>query len=682
VSDLITHTARLVPYVKRPKQVASFVTAYTYEPLPDEPGAELGNLYVVMEVLVSGRASEEVADLVIETIGDQYYNQATPGSDSLERFEAAVKACNHELSEHVNRGNAAWIGKLSAVVAIQVGGELHVAHTGSAEAFLYRGKASTHVTTTGPSRPTTPSKTFGSIASGQLEEGDRFLLATPALIHQVPLERLSGIISHTGPNSAIAEIQDLLKGTSVDRIAALVIEVITPESAALQVRSEQPSEIQLGSPENALDAAKLVAAPIAQSTLTSSKKVVHAAHTGFKRAKPHARAAGLAAVDVIRRILSSSKGRRRTLVISAVVILAISLLIWNYNSSAQATKYFTSYQAAYQEFARGQGLLDQGSKTDAHSVFNNVRGELSDLKSHERTINSKLAHTAIPESEPKTFNALMALVNDRLDEIDGLVKVNPVTVAKFTAKNAKFKHFELFGDKAYAFDEGNSNALSIVTVSTGAIRTSKADFTKLGVVSATTISGSGDGIYILTDKPSVWFYRFDTDSITQQPISYGSWPKSTAIASYASNIYLLGDSAVYKHLKTSTGFSPKSDFINTTSETTRDSTSLAVDGSVYLISTSGLHRYVGGTLKQSAPLPDTLVSITNLRSTADGSVIIGTSADSKRVGVWVSGPTSLAFSKQVALSDIKSLYDATYDGKSGNVYALVDGRLVRFTIKP
>jgi hypothetical protein len=98
VSDLITHTARLVPYVKRPKQVASFVTAYTYEPLPDEPGAELGNLYVVMEVLVSGRASEEVADLVIETIGDQYYNQATPGSDSLERFEAAVKACNHELS--------------------------------------------------------------------------------------------------------------------------------------------------------------------------------------------------------------------------------------------------------------------------------------------------------------------------------------------------------------------------------------------------------------------------------------------------------------------------------------------------------------------------------------------------------------------------------------------------------
>jgi len=71
VSDLITRTARLVPYVKRPKQVPSFVTTYTYEPMAGEPGDDLGNLYVVTEVLVSGRASEEVADLILETAGDR-----------------------------------------------------------------------------------------------------------------------------------------------------------------------------------------------------------------------------------------------------------------------------------------------------------------------------------------------------------------------------------------------------------------------------------------------------------------------------------------------------------------------------------------------------------------------------------------------------------------------------------
>jgi hypothetical protein len=342
VSDLITRTARLVPYTKRPKQVPSFVTAYSHEPLPDDPGADLGNYYVVMEVLVSGRASEEVADLVIETIGDHYYNQAATETTPLERFEAAIKAANHELSEHVNHGNAAWIGKLSAVVAVQVGEELHIAQTGSAEAFLYRGKASSHISASGPNRPTTPNKTFGSIATGQLEPGDRILLATPALIHQVPLNRLQAIISGSGPNSAIAEITDLLKGASVDRIAGLVIETTTPELAALQVRSEQPSEIQLGTPDNAIDAAKMVAAPIAQSTVESSKKVAQAAHTGWKRAQPHARAASLATVDMVRRLLQSSKGRKLTLVILLVVLFTTVFAVWRFQTSAQASIYFNS----------------------------------------------------------------------------------------------------------------------------------------------------------------------------------------------------------------------------------------------------------------------------------------------------------------------------------------------------
>ena len=167
--ELITHTARLVPYAKRPKQVASYVTAYSYEPMPDDPGANLGNLVVVIEVLVSGRGSEEIADLIIETIGDRYYNEANESHDSLARFEAAIKTANYELAEYVNQGNAAWVGKLSAVVAVQAGEQLHLAQTGSAEAFLYRGRAHARIVSGGSSgRPAAASKTFGSIASGHL----------------------------------------------------------------------------------------------------------------------------------------------------------------------------------------------------------------------------------------------------------------------------------------------------------------------------------------------------------------------------------------------------------------------------------------------------------------------------------------------------------------------------------
>jgi hypothetical protein len=677
VSELITHTARLVPYATRPKQVSSFVTAYSYEPLADEPGAQLGNLYVVMEVLVSGRASEEVADLVIETAGDRYYNEPTPDTTPLMRFEAAIKAVNHELSEHVNKGNASWIGKLSAVIAIQIGHELHIAQTGSAEAFLYRGKAATQISSNEHNRPNTPNKTFGTIATGQLDAGDRLLLATPALIHQVPLERLQSIISQSGPNASIAEITELLKGVSIDRIAGLVLEITTPERAALQVRSEQPNEIRLGGPDNALEAAKMAATPIAQSTVTSSKRVVRVAHSSIKKAQPRARAAGLAAAALLRRLLSTGKGRRIAAAVTSVVIIATIALAIYHNQSANTAQYFEKYQAAYNNFVRAQQQLDNGSKTDARDGFENVRAQLNELKPRQHQIDTKLAHSTIPEQEPRTFSAFEAIVGNLIDQIDGLVKAQATTVASFNTKDGITTHFEVRADKAYAF---TNHSLSIVSLSTGAVIPSRADLSKVGNVINTTLSGSDDGIYVLTDKPSVWFYRFDTDTITEQQVSYGQWPKAKAIASYANNIYLLGDAFIYKHVKTSTGFSPKTEYVSLSSEEGRDSSALAVDGFVYLASASGLHRYMAAALKQSAPVPDAVGQVTQLRSLADGKIIIGAGPSSGRISVWKSSETSLLFNKQIAVSNVKKLYDATYDPKSGNVYALADNRLVRFTI--
>jgi hypothetical protein len=668
--------------MKRPKQVPSFVTAYAYEPLPDDPGARLGNLYVAIEVLVSGRASEEVADLVIETIGDRFYNQAQPDQDALQRFEAAIKATNHELGEHVSRGNAAWIGKLSAVVAVQTGPELHIAHTGSAEAFLYRGKAASHISAGGPNRPTTPNKTFGSISSGQLEPGDRLLLATPALIHQVPLTRLQSIISQAGPNAAIAEITEHLKGAAVDRVAGLVIEITTPEQAALQVRSTQPSEIRLGTPENALEAAKLAAAPIAHTTVDSSKKVVHAAHTGIRRAQPHAKAFSLAAVDVLRRLIHSSRNRKRLSIGVIVVILAtFGLLSWQ-SQAKKSAQVYEQYQTVYATFASGQAKLDSGDKTAARSAFSEVTERLEELKSHEKAINKRLANSQLKAGEPKTFAALASLASDRIDQIDGLVKIKPVTVVNFTTKNARVDHFEYRADKVYAFDSGNDNALTIINVLTGSTRPSGAATSKMGAIVATTLSGSQDGIYILTAKPSVWFYRFDTDTVTEQLIAFGQWPKAKAIASYASNLYLLADTAIYRHAKTSTGFSPKTDYLITNDEASRDATALAVDGFVYLLSPSGLHRYAGGSLKQSAPTPEAVGPVTNLRSVDNGEVIIGTGEGSSRVAFWNAKPAAVTFSKQVALEEVTSLFDAVYEPKTGQAYALVDGRLVRFPVQP
>jgi serine/threonine protein phosphatase PrpC len=671
VSDLITHTARLVPYAKRPKQVPSFVIAYSYEPLPNEPGSELGNLYVVMEVLVSGRASEEVSDLIIETIGDQYYNQPNNSADALTHFETSIKAVNRELGDYVNRGNAAWIGKLSTAIAIQVGSEIHVSQTGSAETFLYRSKASTQISAKETHRPSTPSKTFGSIASGQLEPGDRLLLATPALIHQVPLEKLRDIISSTSPNTAISEITDLLKGASIDRIAALIIEITTPELAALKVRSEQPSEIKLGSPETALEMARVVAMPIAQSTLMQSKKVAVVAQEGWHKAKPQAKAAKHLTYKLI-----TGKNRRKTIIISIVVIAILIITTSMHDSSAKANKAeFADYQSQYQLYSQAMIVLESGNRLTAAYDLKNALSNLKALAKKRNVIDNDLRASTISSSEPKNYNALVSLVSEGSDEAESLVRVNPIVVASLS-KTSKPQNFELFGGNAYVFDSSD-NKLSIVNAQTGKLHFSSAAINQLGNIQATTISSAGDGIFIYTSQPKLWFYQFATDKLTSETITTDQWPKATQIASYGSNIYLLADNKVYKIERDAYSYSAPIGYLNTNPS----ATGLAVDGSIYVSSSSTLDRYLEGTISSSANAPTSLTQITNLHSTANGSVIVGTSLQKQIISIWLVDGKTLQFNKQISLNGISKVYDATYDPNTNNIYATVNNEIVRFPIQ-
>lgn len=677
MSELISRTARLVPYTKRPKHLASFVTAYFYEPAADEIGARLGNFFVVVEVLVSGRASEEVVDLIIQTAGEKYYNEPADETDPLARFEAAVKQTNHELSEYVGRGNAAWIGKLSAIIAVQAGDELHVAQTGSAEAFLYRGKSVSRISLSEPARPASPSKTFGSIASGQLDIGDKLLLATPALIHQIPLKKLQVTISSTSPNVAISEISQLLEGASTHRIAAILVEITTPELAALQVRSEAPDEIELGNNETLAEAAVHAAVPLAHTTVHTSRRAALAIAGTWGAIHPHARRASLAAADRLRQTLSTRRGQITVGLALLAAIVIISVLSLSSSRQTAAAKEFGQYQGLYRQYESAQTSTNNGDKSAARTALAKVQAELEKVNASH--INSQLANSAVPQGEPATVAGFKTLVSDSIDQLDGLVKAAPTTITEI--KSGRITHFETDGTRAYLFNAAAGNAITIVNLSTGTQADSAADTTKLGDVVNTTLSSAKDGIFILTAKPSVWFYRFAGDSITEQPIQYDTWPKATAIASYATNLYLLGETSVYKHSRNATGYSPKSEYLTQASYGS-NATALAVDGYIYVASKSGLQQYLGTTLKQTSTSPAAAAGLTTLRSAAGGDVIIGAIASTGRVAVWSDKADKLTFSKQVSLSGVRKLYNVTYDQKSGKAFATADNRLISFPLAP
>ncbi len=676
MSELITRTARLVPYAKRPKQVPSFVTAFSYEPMADEPAAPLGSLYVVIEVLVGGRSSEEVADLVIQTFGERYYNNPEAEMNTLSRFEAAVKATNHELSEYVSRGNAAWIGKMSAIAAVSVGDEIHLTQTGSAEAFLYRHQATTSISGKGSERSAGPAKTFGSIASGTLMPQDRLMLATPALVHQIALARLHAIVLGGSPNSAIAEITDLLKGGQNERIAALIIEVTTPEQAALQVRSDEPDEIQLGSPDNALDAARMAAAPLAQATLAHTKRAGAQAKAGLARAKPRLQQAGYDSATQMRAWIAAPRARQVGGIALVVTVALVAWLIWSHGQTTRTAQLYGRYQADYQKYLSADVAANSGAKDNAQSQLVALTTELADLSraSGHNALDAKLKTAKLVGHEPASVAAFITLVSVRIDQLQGLVKVSPTTIANYP-KNAKPNHLEFMAGKLYVFDSTNNSAIYVVNIATNSLVKSTSDTSKLGSVVATTLSSAGDGVFLITNQPTVWFYRFDNDSLTEQTINLGSWESGSAIASYATNLYVLSGQSIYKHVRTYSGYTPKSDYI----QGLPDPHTIAVDGNVYVLGPKGLGLYLAGSLKTSAEVPASLANASTLRAFG-GDTVQAISSTTKRIGFW-DNHQNLIFSRQYSLSGIDALYDATYDPATVTGYALVNGRIVKYSAK-
>jgi hypothetical protein len=671
VSELITRAARLAPYAKRPRQATGFVTAYTYEPHPEEETAGMGNLFLVIEVISSGRMAEEVANLVIDTISGHYYDVGGDGSRShLDRFEAAIKATNAELNHYIDQGNAAWVGKLSAIVAIQAGDELHLTQTGSAEAFLSRGKASTRITAApGPNGPQ-PNKTFGAITSGDLEAGDRLLLATPALVHQLPLDKLRTIIASTTPTGAVAEITGLLDGASSMRVAALVVEVTTPEQAALQMRGDEPNDVVLNPGDTPLDLARQAAAPLAQTAVASSKKLRDKAAKSIESAKPHARRATLWGVKNIRTFLTA-KGKERRLTITGVILIIIvaTIIITNLQHST-ANRLNARYQADLSGEESAAAMLINGDKTTAETKLSAIQADLSSLASSK--------------SAPRGVASLQQKISQLLDQAENLQRVTASTVATFPAKTPSPTHFELIGLTQAVTVDGAGSAIQVVNLTNGSLKRSAANTSQLGTVVATSLNSAGDGIYILTKAPAVWLYKPAGDSLSKQAVAESGVPASLAISGFNGNLYFLGnDSSVQKAVRTLAGFGPAAVSLSPATNTElAGATAMTVDGSVYVISNKGLLQYISGQLQQSVTVPTSLRGAAILRSIGDGTTLNAVSPTTGRIGLFsYTVATTLVFTKQFAINGSNHILDATTNPTTRTVYALADNKLVKFSLQ-
>jgi hypothetical protein len=628
--------------------------------MPGDPGSILGNLYVVIEVLVSGRSGEELADLIIETAGEHYYNRPREEEDHLSRFEEAIKAVNHGLMEHVNKGSASWIGKLSAVIAVQVSNELHVSQTGSADAYLYRGRNEVKITAHNNDKPASPSKTFGFVASGNLEAGDRVLITTPAMTHQIATDKIHEIILSGSPNMAITELTELLKNVASERMASIVIEALTAESAATQVRPESPDEVTLdvtvkGDP---IESVMQTAGPLASATLESGRKLGQAAKDGLMSKRPKIN-------------LSLGPARKKLPIIlglSGVILAAAAGVFWyNAQNAAVDAALLKKYDGYFQNYT---SLATRGDSARQQLV--KLQQDLATLAASKDAarLNKDLAQAKLTAGEPKTTVAI--------DTIDKLHRVTAkMTADTNSGKATQPQKLEIYSGKAYVFDS-TKRTLYIVKLSDGSVVESLSKYpTSDEKIVATTLASNNLGVYLLTNGPSVWFYKFSSDGITEVKAGTGVWPKAEAISSYIGNLYLGASDTIYKATPSGAGFGDPISYLDSTDgDCINGVTALAAHGSVYVASVTNVCEYLSGVQKNSATLPVGLAGGA-LGMKGDDTQLLTVSAKNQRLGLWdvTAEPT---FTGQYQLKNTTSLDDGAFDPTSKTVYALVEGRLYSF----
>lgn len=251
---LVTKTASILSETKKSKEKEA--VAIAYEHIPRNPKEqEHGSLYAVIELEDSGGRAEEIAEAIIDVFYKEYYFDTE--REPLESFESALGKINEELAERSGNGQINWLGKMNAVLAVLAKSNLHVTQAGKAEAYLYRGEHEMHITEDLAGDSVNPLRTFINVASGDLVENDHLSFVTPGVFYKISKSELRKFATGSSPKTAAEDLSKILSGENGSQLpnAVLFLEMVSPESFAVEPEPERTAEVWVKEEEKPIAAA-------------------------------------------------------------------------------------------------------------------------------------------------------------------------------------------------------------------------------------------------------------------------------------------------------------------------------------------------------------------------------------------------------------------------------------------
>jgi len=409
--------------------------------------------------------------------------------------------------------------------------------------------------------------------SGEVKDGDTFLLASIGFSTILSREELSGLFDHLPPVDVAEKLTILLhEKTGGEGSVALVFGVV---------------EVAEGEPIVRISEYTTPAQPLSKTSLMGTPAFISRRMTFLKRI-PYA--VRIKRYITLLRDRPKERTRAFAILVSALFVLSVVLGIWKQATSKKNQQVMSAITDAQRALEEGVALA-----------------ELNPYKGRERLVKAKdtltpLLGTVSPRSfEGQQLTSLYQKISDNLTQAMQVVNA-PMTLfydVSLLKKNANASDIALDGD-VLAIADTTTQTMYTLTISS-----KNAQIIGGGTLlkSTSSVAIHGSRLYALTPEGIV---SFDTATNKSSLIikKDTSWGLASSLVSFGGNLYVLDiqKSRIWKYVATDSGlpaqggFSDIREYLNP--DTLPDlslATGLAIDGSVWLGTSNGrILRYTQG----------------------------------------------------------------------------------------
>lgn len=606
----------------------------------------MGEIFALIEILSPWFPTAQIGKLIINNFAKFYYGGGS--TSDLVNFENSLKHINEDLAQITQEGETDWIGNLNGILASIVGSNLHLAPSGRIDAFIFRDGKVNHLTYgLSEASQSHPLKTFSNVISGELKNHDKILITNKELFNHLSLESIRQIITINSPSSAALQITKLLKKARTRNVNLIIINLILKEELSNETIAKEAESVfyldksmesplikvgnfwkNLALPIASIIRNKFKKSPsklkVKEKTLPAEKAVsrkeesadrferefiqgtrddgllkdeeikyspdlyIHyynAKKTENEKGKKVNKGLnlfgnfGLWLLDKIKLSyrfivrIAHDRSRRKYLYIAIAVllILIIGLVIfWRGKSTKignlQSQKILDEAISLQKD---GKNLLLSGDIEQAKAKF-----VLSIEKADSIKENSFVGNDA-QNTMTSSYEELDKLTSaTRFNELKAIISVSETPKSLF-----------VIGGEAYLMADENIYKATLL----GGSPTKVASIPK-GQGNLSFGTRADKIIYFYTSDQNLYQFDTTTNKLGQVKIAEeGRWETANSIANYVGTIYLLDGviGQIYKHSSSQNEFAKGEEYISTTKINLKQSVSMAIDGSIYVLKNDG-----------------------------------------------------------------------------------------------